>query len=99
MTCLFIAWDSLNGFRDRDVFVVDPAMGTGSFLECIVRLVAQYVTRTHGAGAAPTQLRSLAARLAGFKKQAAPYAVAELRLHAAFRAIGVDVPEEDWPLA
>ncbi|GAA1029355.1 hypothetical protein GCM10009565_60010 [Amycolatopsis albidoflavus] len=69
------------GFAERDVIVVDPAMGTGSFLAEVVNTVAATVAAEEGPGAVAPHLRELAGRLIGFENQAAPYAVAELRLH------------------
>jgi hypothetical protein len=69
------------GFANRDVIVVDPAMGTGSFLAEVVDKVAATVAEEEGLGAVPASLRELSKRLIGFENQAAPYAVAELRLH------------------
>lgn len=69
------------GFAERDVIVVDPAMGTGSFLSEVVNAVAATVTAEEGAGAVAPHLRELSNRLIGFENQAAPYAVAELRIH------------------
>ncbi|MEU8638347.1 type ISP restriction/modification enzyme [Amycolatopsis sp. NPDC048633] len=69
------------GFANRDVIVVDPAMGTGSFLAEVVDRVAVTVEEEEGLGAVPASLRELSKRLIGFENQAAPYAVAELRLH------------------
>ncbi|GAA5172242.1 hypothetical protein GCM10023214_53480 [Amycolatopsis dongchuanensis] len=69
------------GFAERDVIVVDPAMGTGSFLAEVVNTVASTIAVEEGPGAVAPHLRELAGRLIGFENQAAPYAVAELRLH------------------
>ncbi|MGK3203724.1 type ISP restriction/modification enzyme [Amycolatopsis sp. MEPSY49] len=69
------------GFADPDVIVVDPAMGTGSFLAEVVDKVAVTVAEEEGSGAVPASLRELSKRLIGFENQAAPYAVAELRIH------------------
>lgn len=69
------------GFAERDVIVVDPAMGTGSFLAEVINTVAATVTEEEGIGAVPSQLRDLSNRLIGFENQAAPFAVAELRIH------------------
>lgn len=69
------------GFAEKDVIVVDPAMGTGSFLAEVVNMVAATVTEEEGIGAVPSQLRDLSNRLIGFENQAAPFAVAELRIH------------------
>lgn len=69
------------GFAERDVIVVDPAMGTGSFLAEVVNTVAATIAAEEGPGAVAPHLRELAGRLIGFENQAAPYAVAELRVH------------------
>lgn len=69
------------GFAERDVIVVDPAMGTGSFLAEVVNTVARTVAAEEGHGAVAPHLRELSNRLIGFENQAAPYAVAELRIH------------------
>lgn len=73
------------GFAERDVIVVDPAMGTGSFLAEIVNIVASTIGHEEGNGAVPSQLRELSNRIIGFENQAAPYAVAELRIHTLLR--------------
>lgn len=83
------------GLGDENVIVVDPAMGTGSYLEHVVEQVARMVHDTEGPGAVPGRLRSLAKRLVGFEKQAAPFAVAELRLHGSFRKRSVDIPDDE----
>lgn len=69
------------GFAEPDVIVVDPAMGTGSFLADVVNKVAETVAHEEGQGAVVPHLRELSNRLIGFENQAAPYAVAELRIH------------------
>lgn len=74
------------GFGASDVVVVDPAMGTGTFLVEVLRSVAETVDAKQGTGARAAQLRRFfQKRLVGFEIQAAPYAVAELRLHQAMR--------------
>lgn len=85
------------GYAADDVIVVDPAMGTGTFLVEIVDLVAETVADQQGAGARAQRLRELVSRrLIGFERQVTPYAVAELRLHEALRTrYGVDVPEHE----
>jgi hypothetical protein len=84
------------GFAASDVIVVDPAMGTGSFLAHVVERVARTVEREEGPGQVPPALRALASRLIGFEKQAAPYAVAELRLHSMLKnKYGAEVPSEE----
>ncbi len=85
------------GFADNGVVVLDPAMGTGTFLVEVMKRVADTVTEKQGKGARAERLRELfRRRLVGFERQMAPYAVAELRLH---EALGVrfetDIPAAD----
>jgi hypothetical protein len=73
------------GFAENDVIVVDPAMGTGSFLADVIDRVAKTVSDEEGPGVVTPRLRELSNRLIGFENQAAPYAVAELRIHSLLR--------------
>ena len=85
------------GYANDDVIVVDPAMGTGTFLVEIVDLVADAVASHQGEGARAQRLRDLfRRRLIGFERQITPYAVAEMRLHEALQTrYGIDVPEQE----
>lgn len=84
------------GFASDDVIVVDPAMGTGSYLGAIIDSVAETVRRNEGPGQVAPRLRKLSERLIGFEKQAAPYAVAQLRVHSTLKAkYGAEVPDTD----
>ena len=85
------------GFASEDVVVVDPAMGTGTFLVEVIRSVADTVDVRQGKGARPARLRELfKTRLVGFEKQVAPYAVAELRLHQALKTrYETDIPRTE----
>ncbi|GAB3150204.1 hypothetical protein GCM10027258_47930 [Amycolatopsis stemonae] len=69
------------GFAQDDVIVVDPAMGTGSFLAEVIDIVAETVEEDEGEGVVTPRLHDLSNRLIGFENQAAPFAVAELRIH------------------
>ncbi|MFB9238382.1 type ISP restriction/modification enzyme [Plantactinospora siamensis] len=80
------------GLAERDVVVVDPAMGTGTFLLSVIARVANAVTADGGDQQA--ELRSLLGRLVGFERQIAPFAVAELRLHQDLAARGLEVADE-----
>lgn len=87
------------GFAADDVVVVDPAMGTGTFLLNIVDNVAQTVEEDEGKGAVPGQLKKLFGRLIGMERQAGPYAVAELRLNQALKSKhGAEIAEADQKL-
>jgi hypothetical protein len=86
------------GLAADDVIVVDPAMGTGTFLVEVIESVVKTLTAERRSAAVPAaHLRELfAKRLVGFELQAAPFAVAELRLHHILKnQYGVDLPQEE----
>jgi Type ISP C-terminal specificity domain/N-6 DNA Methylase len=85
------------GFADDSVVVMDPAMGTGTFLVEVVQSVADTVDASQGKGSRPDRLRELfKERLIGFERQVAPYAVAELRLHEALKVrFDTDIPASE----
>jgi hypothetical protein len=81
------------GFASKQVFTIDPAMGTGTFLQSIVEEVREYVTEDGiGAGGVGDALTNLATRLAGFEIQMGPYAVAELRVAELLTQAGAKSP-------
>ncbi|QXJ22875.1 N-6 DNA methylase [Actinomadura graeca] len=87
------------GFAADDVMVVDPAMGTGTYLLNIIERVARAVEEEEGPGAVPGQLKKLFGRLIGLERQTGPFAVAELRLNQAIKAeYKAEVAEEDQKL-
>ena len=77
-----------------DVIVVDPAMGTGTFLLQVIARVADTTDAKLGSGVRADYLKDLVTRrLVGFEIQVAAFAVAELRLHQALKdQFGVEVP-------
>jgi len=82
-----------HGFASPEVVVVDPAMGTGTFLLHILQQVADTVAAAEGDEAVGPWLRDMAKRrLIGFEKQMGPYAVAELRLYEALQRKHSDAP-------
>ncbi|MBR7828176.1 N-6 DNA methylase [Actinospica sp. MGRD01-02] len=82
------------GFASPDVVVVDPAMGTGTFLAHVIEHAAATVAKAEGQGAVGPHVRELAMRrLVGFERQIGPYAVAEMRLHEALRHHGSEAPD------
>ncbi len=82
------------GFTDSDVTTVDPAAGTGTFINAILERVAETVRTNEGEGAVAGALTDLAARLIGFELQMGPYAVAEMRTSAALKAVGATPPRD-----
>ncbi|MFE7845302.1 type ISP restriction/modification enzyme [Microbacterium sp. NPDC057407] len=81
------------GFASPDVFTVDPAMGTGTFLQSVIERVRNRVTETAGAGAASGALTELATRFAGFELQMGPFAVAEMRVTELLAEGGASIPK------
>ncbi|MFF9102509.1 type ISP restriction/modification enzyme [Streptomyces rubrogriseus] len=80
-----------DGYGSEDVTVVDPAMGTGTFLINIIDHVAKSLSLKYGRTLKSGLLRELSGRLVGLEKQTGPYAVAELRVHHAFRSHDADI--------
>ncbi|WP_159044746.1 hypothetical protein [Streptomyces sp. XY152] len=80
-----------DGYGSEDVTVVDPVMGTGTFLISIIDHVAKSLSLKYGSTLKSGLLRELSGRLVGWEKQTGPYAVAELRVHHAFRSHDADI--------
>ena len=78
-----------SGLADKAVTVIDPAVGTGTFLLQVIDRIASTVEQRDGAGAVAGALRSAADRLVGFELQTGPYSVAQFRTGARFRLHGV----------
>lgn len=86
--------DKPTGFADPLVTTVDPAMGTGTFVNTVLDTVADTVRTTEGEGAVPGALTNLATRLIGFELQMGPFAVAEMRTGGELRAAGARLPSD-----
>ncbi|WP_329133539.1 N-6 DNA methylase [Streptomyces sp. NBC_01476] len=68
-----------DGFGCDGVRIVDPAMGTGTFLHTIIERVAEQAAACSGPAMSADAISRLATRLYGFEMQMGPFAVAELR--------------------
>jgi len=79
-----------SGFAGEAVTVIDPAVGTGTFLLQVIDRIASTVEERDGAGAVAGALRGAAERLVGFELQTGPYSVAQFRTGARFRRHNVD---------
>ena len=85
----------VEGFADDAVLVVDPSVGTGTFLLGILDRIEDRVTTKTGPGAVPRSLQDAATkRLAGFEIQSCPYAVAQLRITERLRSARVNTAHE-----
>lgn len=81
------------GFGEDDVRIVDPAMGTGTYLHTIIERVAEQAADRYGPAVAPDAIARLASRLYGFEVQMGPFAVAELRTSDLLKRHRTPVPE------
>jgi hypothetical protein len=78
-----------DGLADDQVFVLDPAAGTGSYLVEVARRIHQtLVQQGHGALAAAQVKKALRTRIFGFEILPAPYVVAHLQLGVFLRSLG-----------
>lgn len=76
---------AMQGLRDPNVTILDPATGTGTYLLGIAERVRSQAEEEAGAGMAALALQDLARRMFGFELLVGPYAVAHYRLHHALR--------------
>ncbi len=76
-------------FADKDVIVLDPAAGTGTYPLAVLDHAAEATLARWGPGAVPEKLEDLAKRLYAFEILVGPYSVAHLRLSQRLREAGV----------
>ncbi len=76
------------GFADPEVVVLDPAVGTGTYLLGVIEHALRRIEAERGAGAVPGQAAELARNLHGFERLVGAYAVSELRVNRALRDRG-----------
>ena len=89
---LRLYFDKPLGFADEGVSVIDPAMGTGTYLLAVLRAVAH--DENLDPGDRSDALTRLAKHLYGFELQSGPFSVAELRISETLRDLGGELPEE-----
>ncbi|MFF4018886.1 type ISP restriction/modification enzyme [Streptomyces sp. NPDC001843] len=80
------------GYGDESVHIVDPAMGTGTYLHTVIERVARQAAERHGEAMAPDAIGRLTERLYGFELQMGPFAVAELRAADLLKKHGAQLP-------
>jgi len=68
------------GLAEPNVTVLDPAVGTGTYVLAILRTVANAVAEGEGEGAVAPVLEDTLRRVIGFELQLGPFAVAQLRI-------------------
>jgi len=87
----------LNGLRDPNLTILDPATGTGTFLLGVAERVRDEATAAGGQGRADLELRDLAGRMFGLELLVGPYAVAHYRLHHTLRDPAAPGPRPALP--
>ena len=80
-----------DGLAGKDVHIVDPATGSGTFLLGTIERIKTTIEANHGGpGAVAPMMEDVAGRLIGFELQFGAFAVAQLRLLAEMLEIGAD---------
>ena len=83
------------GLADRSVTVLDPAVGTGTFLVATIDRIAERVAEIEGSGAVPSELSDhVLPRLFGFEFLPAPYTIAHLRLAALAKSYNAPLADD-----
>ena len=82
-------FDLSDGLANPSVTLVDPAMGTGTFLLEVLRSLAATIAEDQGDGAVPAAVGAALSRLIGFEIQLGPFAVAQLRILAEVDELGL----------
>lgn len=71
------------------VQILDPAVGTGTFISKVIRIIYKHLLRNNQKGRWPTYVHNdLLPRLHGFELMMAPYTIAHLKLSMAFKETG-----------
>ncbi len=71
------------------VQVLDPAVGTGTFISAVIRIIYERLLKTGQKGRWPTYVHhDLLPRIYGFELMMAPYTIAHLKLGMAFKETG-----------
>ena len=80
------------GFATGGVNVLDPAVGTGTYLLGVIEHALHIVQQTEGPGAVAARADVLGSSLFGFEIMVGPYAVASLRLTRMLQQYGGHLP-------
>lgn len=80
------------GFATGGVNVLDPAVGTGTYLLGIVEHALERVAEQEGPGSVPARADVLGSSLYGFELMVGPYAVSSLRLTRMLQQYGGHLP-------
>lgn len=82
------------GLAEGGVNVLDPAVGTGTYLLGVIDHAIERVAADEGRGAIPARASLLASSLYGFEIMVGPYAVSSLRLTRLLHDCGAGIPAD-----
>jgi len=82
------------GFATGGVNVLDPAVGTGTYLLGVIEHALETIQQTEGPGAVAARADVLGSSLYGFELMVGPYAVAALRLTRMLQQYGGRLPAD-----
>lgn len=83
-----------DGFATGGVNVLDPAVGTGTYLLGVIEHTLKRVEEVEGPGAVAARASVLTSAIYGFETMIGPYAVAALRLTRMLRQYGAGMPDD-----
>jgi len=84
-------FDKPLGLADENVYILDPACGTGTFLYFVIDQIHQNMQEAGLAGVWPDYVRTkLLPRIFGFELLMAPYTIAHMKLAIQLRDLGYD---------
>jgi predicted helicase len=83
-----------DGLAADGITLLDPAVGTGSYLLQVITTAAARAAATHGQGAVPGVISGLANNLFAFEVLVGPYAVAHLRISEVITHAGGSLPTD-----
>lgn len=87
-------YDRKLGFGDDKVAVLDPGVGTATYLLGVIERGAQYALHHGGPGYVPERASVMASNIYGFEWLVGPYAVAHLRLTEELKRRGAILPAD-----
>ena len=87
-------FDTPLGFADDGVTVLDPAVGTGTYLLAAMEEGAEAVREGYGAGAVAARASGMAKNFYGFELLVGAYSVSHLRFSQEVLRLGGELPEE-----
>lgn len=83
-----------DGIADKDVTILDPALGTGTYLLSALQHGVDTMAVRYGPGVAQNAATQMAKNLYGFELLVGPYAVANVRLTQLVHELGGTEPKE-----